>query len=66
MSKETNPKPMVHDPCLDEEPTSKPVEIDSLVNQAYLDNLPMVRRAIEERRREDEAARRKLSGLIIK
>lgn len=66
MSKDNDPQPANLDPCLEEEPTSKPRPIKSMVNAAYMRNLPIVRRNIEQGKSDSARAARDLSKLIIK
>lgn len=52
-------------PCLDE-PIPPATEIESMVNQAYLDNIPAMREQIEKNNRENAQAAEKLKNLIIR
>lgn len=60
-----NLKRMVRNPIFDEPAKTKP-KPTKMVNAAYMRNLPIVRRNIEQGKRESARAAMELSKLIIK
>lgn len=62
----SKPEKFVFDECLDSATETTAIEVDSMANQRYIDNLPIMRKRIEEENRKNHEAYMKIENLIIR
>ena len=62
----SKPEKFVFDECLDSPTETTAIEVDSMVNQTYIDNLPIMRKRIEEENQKNHKAYMKIENLIIR
>lgn len=65
MANQNAPKPVKRNPCLDEKSTIKGIP-GEMVNERYLQNLPLMRAKINEGRKQERLAEKEIRKYIIK